>query len=101
MYWSTNQQLVHHTVTGCGLQVGDILGSGTISGTEKGSYGSLLELAWGGKEPLKLPNGEERTYLNDGDTLILRGACKGNGYTIGFGDCSGKILPALDDSHYW
>jgi fumarylacetoacetase len=101
MYWSTNQQLVHHTVTGCGLNVGDILGSGTISGTEKGSYGSMLELSWGGKEPIKLPNGEERTYLQDGDTLYLSGSCKGNGYTIGFGDCYGKILPALDDSHFF
>ncbi len=71
MYWSTNQQLTHHTVTGCNLNVGDILGSGTISGTEKGSYGSMLELSWGGKEPMTLPNGEVRTYLQDGDTLYL------------------------------
>ncbi len=63
MYWSTNQQLVHHTVTGCNVAVGDLLGSGTISGPEKGSYGSLLEISWGGKEPLKLSNGEERSYL--------------------------------------
>jgi len=101
MYWSTNQQLVHHTVTGCSLNVGDVLGSGTISGPDKGSQGCLLELVWGGKEPMKLPNGEERTYLQDGDTLHLRGTCKGNGYTIGFGECDGKILPALDDSHYF
>jgi fumarylacetoacetase len=63
MYWSANQQLTHHTVTGCNMNVGDLLGSGTISGTEKGSYGSLLEITWGGKEILKLPNGEERTFL--------------------------------------
>ncbi len=101
MYWSTNQQLVHHTVTGCSLSVGDLLGSGTISGTEKGSYGSLLEISWGGKETIKLPNGEERTYLQDGDTLNLQGYCKGNGFVIGFGECRGKILPALDDSNYF
>lgn len=88
-------------MTGCNLNVGDLLGSGTISGTEKGSYGSLLEITWSGKEIIKLPNGEERTFLQDGDTLSLRGTCKGNGYTIGFGECSGKILPALDDSHFF
>lgn len=83
------------------MAVGDLLGSGTISGPEKGSYGSMLEISWGGKETLKLENGEERTYLQDGDTVIMRGACRGNGYTIGFGDCSGKILPALDDSNFF
>ncbi len=101
MYWSANQQLAHHTVTGCQMNVGDLLGSGTISGTEKSSYGSLLELSWSGKEPLKLPNGEERTFLLDGDTLSLEGVCKGNGFTIGFGECSGTVLPALDDNEYY
>jgi len=101
MYWSANQQLTHHSVTGCSMSVGDLLGSGTISGTEKGTYGSLLELCWGGKESVKLPNGEERKFLQDGDTLSLEGVCRGNGYTIGFGECSGTILPALDDSHYY
>ena len=101
MYWSANQQLTHHTVTGCSMTVGDVLGSGTISGTEKDSYGSFLELAWNGKEPLKVGNGEERIFLNDGDVLTLKGQCKGPGYTIGFGECSGKILPALDDSHFY
>lgn len=101
MYWSANQQLTHHTVTGCNLNPGDLLGSGTISGTEKGSYGSLLELCWGGKEPIKLPNGEERTFLVDGDTLNLQGYCQGNGFTIGFGECSGKVLPSLDDSEFF
>jgi len=81
--------LVHHTVTGCNLNVGDLLGSGTISSTEKSGYGSMLELSWGGKEPLSLPNGEQRTFLQDGDVLTLRGTCKGQGFTIGFGDCSG------------
>lgn len=101
MYWSAHQQLAHHTVTGCNLNVGDLLGSGTISGTDKGSYGSLLELCWGGKEPIKLSSGEERTFLVDGDTLTLQGYCKGNGYTVGFGDCSGKVFPALGDEHYF
>ena len=101
MYWSANQQLTHHSVTGCSMAVGDLLGSGTISGTEKGSYGSLLELCWGGKESVKLPNGEERKFLQDGDTLSLEGVSRGNGYTIGFGECSGTILPALDDSHFY
>ena len=101
MYWSANQQLTHHTVTGCNLNPGDLLGSGTISGTEKGSYGSMVELCWGGKEPLKLSNGEERTFLVDGDVLQLRGYCKGAGYTIGFGECDGKVLPALDDIEFF
>lgn len=61
----------------------------------------MLELSWGGKEPFKLPNGEERTFLQDGDTLTLRGACKGQGFTIGFGDCSGKIVPAIDESNFY
>ena len=81
--------MVHHTITGCNLNVGDLLGSGTISSTEKSGYGSMLELSWGGKEPLSLPNGEQRTFLQDGDVLTLRGTCKGQGFTIGFGDCSG------------
>ena len=101
MYWSANQQLTHHTITGCNMNVGDLLGSGTISGTEKGSFGSLLELCWGGKEPIKLANGEERTFLVDGDILSLQGSCKGTGFTIGFGECTGKILPALDESVFF
>lgn len=83
------------------MQVGDLLGSGTISGTEKGSYGSLLEISWGGKEPVQLDSGETRVFLQDGDTLYLEGVCKGNGYTIGFGECAGKILPAPKDSEYY
>lgn len=76
------------------MRVGDLLGSGTISGPTKDARGSLLELSWGGKEPLTLATGEERRFLEDGDTLILRGAAEGNGYRIGFGDCAGQILPA-------
>jgi fumarylacetoacetase len=83
------------------MATGDLLGSGTISGPTKGSYGSMLELAWGGKEPMTLENGETRVFLQDGDTVIMRGACKGKGYTIGFGDCSGTIKPSLEDSHYF
>lgn len=93
---------MHHTVTGCNLNVGDLLGTGTISGTEKNSFGSFLELAWSGKEPIKLPNGEERIFLLDEDVITLQGYCKGNGFVIGFGDCTGKIIPALsDDSFFW
>ena len=94
MYYSAAQQLAHHTTSGCPMRVGDLLGSGTISGATKESRGSLLELSWGGKEPLTLDTGETRSFIEDGDTLTLRGAAKGDGYTIGFGDCSGKLLPA-------
>jgi len=99
LYYSAAQQLAHHTTSGCGMRVGDLLGSGTISGTEKESRGSLLELSWSGKEPVELPGGTTRSFLEDGDTLTLRGAAKGDGYRVGFGDCSGKILPALDDPY--
>ncbi len=97
MYYSAAQQLAHHTTSGCPMNAGDLLGSGTISGETKDSRGSLLELSWGGKEPLTLDTGEERSFIADGDTLTLKGAAKGDGYTIGFGDCVGKVLPALDD----
>lgn len=97
MYYSAAQQLAHHTTSGCAMRVGDLLGSGTISGPQKENRGSMLELSWGGKEPLTLENGETRSFLADGDTLTLRGQCQGNGYTIGFGECSGTILPALND----
>ena len=94
MYYSAPQQLAHHTTSGCPMRVGDLLGSGTISGTAKDSRGSLLELSWGGKEPLTLDGGETRAFLEDGDTLTLRGAAKGDGYRVGFGPCTGQILPA-------
>jgi fumarylacetoacetase len=94
MYWSINQQLAHHTVTGCNLRPGDLVASGTLSGAEKNSYGSLLELAWAGKEPLALPNGERRSFLEDGDTVILTGHAQGDGYRIGLGEVRGTILPA-------
>lgn len=94
MYYSAAQQLAHHTTSGCPMRVGDLLGSGTISGPDKDNRGSLLELSWSGQEPLTLDTGEERSFLEDGDTLTLRGAAIGDGYKVGFGACSGKILPA-------
>lgn len=95
MYWNVNQQLAHHTINGCNIQVGDMYASGTISGPSPGSYGSILELAWNGTKPLKLPNGTERKFIEDGDTVILKGYCEKDGVRIGFGECKGKILPAI------
>ena len=96
MYYSSAQQLAHHASAGSPMNVGDLLGSGTISGPQKENRGSLLELSWGGKEPLTLDSGETRTFLEDGDTLILTGAAKGNDFKIGFGECAGKVLPGID-----
>ena len=96
LYYSAAQQLAHHTTSGCPMRVGDLLGSGTISGPEKDNRGSLLELSWGGKEPLETKSGP-RSFIEDGDTLALHGAARGDGYQIGFGDCVGTLLPALDD----
>jgi fumarylacetoacetase len=87
------QQIAHHTITGCNLRTGDLLASGTISGPEKDNRGSMLELSWNGKEPIDLPNGEKRTFLEDGDVVTLKGWCEGKGYRIGFGECKGTILP--------
>jgi fumarylacetoacetase len=95
MYYSAAQQLAHHASSGCAMNSGDLLGSGTISGVEKSERGSLLELTWGGKEPLTLNTGETRTFIEDGDTLTLTGAAKGDGYQIGFGVCTGTITPAV------
>lgn len=99
MYYSAAQQLAHHTTSGCPMNTGDLLGSGTISGPEKQNRGSLLELSWGGKEPLTLDSGESRSFVQDGDTLTLKGHAKGDGYVIGFGICTGTILPALEDPY--
>jgi fumarylacetoacetase len=99
MYYSAAQQLAHHTTSGCPMRVGDLLGSGTVSGPTKDSRGSMLELGWGGKEPLTLPGGETRSFLENGDRLTLTGACRGAGFTIGFGPCAGTILPALADPY--
>ncbi len=94
MYYSAAQQLAHHASSGCKMNAGDLLGSGTISGPEKENRGSLLELTWDGKEPLTLEGGETRTFIEDGDTLTLRGHAQGSGYCIGFGTCIGTIKPA-------
>lgn len=94
LYWNMPQQLAHHTVNGCNMQTGDLLASGTISGDTKDSRGSMLEITWRGAEPIKLPNGEERKFINDGDTVIMSAYCEGEGYRVGFGEVSGKILPA-------
>ncbi|MFA5298211.1 MAG: fumarylacetoacetase [Lutibacter sp.] len=92
LYWTMSQQLAHHTSNGCNVRAGDLLGSGTISGPTKNSYGSMLELTWGGKEPITLKDGTKRTFFNDGDNVIIRGYCKNNKVRIGFGKCTGKIM---------
>ncbi len=94
MYWSSVQQLMHHASSGCAMNVGDLLGSGTISGPEKNQRGSLLEISWNGTEPVELPGGVTRSFLEDGDSLIMRGWCQGDGYRVGFGEVEGTILPA-------
>jgi fumarylacetoacetase len=95
MYWNVCQQLAHHTVNGCNIQNGDVYASGTISGPSPGSFGSMLELSWNGQRSLHLENGIERKFIEDGDTVIMRGHCKKDGVRIGFGECKGKILPAI------
>ncbi len=99
MYYSSAQQLAHHTTSGCPMNAGDLLGSGTISGAEKHERGSLLELSWGGKEPLTLDTGETRTFIEDGDTITLTGTAKGDGYQIGFGTCTGIVQAALTNPY--
>ena len=94
MYWSSVQQLVHHASSGCAMNVGDLLGSGTISGPEKDQRGSLLEISWNGTEPVELSGGVKRTFLEDGDSLVMRGWCQGDGYRVGFGEVEGTITPA-------
>jgi fumarylacetoacetase len=94
MYWSSVQQLMHHASSGCAMNVGDLLGSGTISGPEKSQRGSLLEISWNGTEPVELQGGARRTFLEDGDSLVMRGWCQGDGYRVGFGEVEGTILPA-------
>ena len=96
MYWSMAQQLTHHTVNGCNVRSGDMMGSGTISGPTKDSYGSMLELSWRGQNPVSLKNGVERKFINDYDTIIMRAFGEKDGLRIGFGECSGKVLPAKE-----
>jgi fumarylacetoacetase len=93
LYWSMSQQIAHHTITGCNLQTGDLLATGTISGPKKESRGCLLELTWRGAEPIKFENGEKRVWLEDGDEVIMTGWCQGQGYRVGFGEVRGRILP--------
>lgn len=95
LYWSIAQQLAHHTVNGCNLQPGDLLASGTISGSTEESRGCMLELTWRGANPLKLPNGETRKWLEDGDSLTITGWAQGDGFRVGFGEVAGRVLPAL------
>ena len=92
IYWSMCQQLTHHTSNGCRVNSGDMMGSGTISGPNPDSYGSMLELTWGGENPIKLNDGTERKFINDGDTVIMKGFCKNNGVRIGFGEVCSKLL---------
>jgi fumarylacetoacetase len=92
LYWSISQQLAHHTVGGCNLQPGDLLASGTISGPAEDGRGSMLELTWRGASPLQLPGGETRKWLEDGDRLTISGWCEGNGYRVGFGEVTGRIV---------
>ncbi len=94
MYWSSAQQLAHHTACGCAVRVGDLLGSGTISGAAADSFGSLLELTWNGQKPLTLPDGSIRSFLEDGDVVSFTGRARRNGISIGFGPCEAEILPA-------
>ncbi|WP_322514507.1 fumarylacetoacetase [Rhodopseudomonas palustris] len=96
MYWSSVQQLVHHASSGCAMTIGDLLGSGTVSGPEKDQLGSLLELSWNGTEPVSLPGGESRGFLEDGDSLIMRGWCQADGYRVGFGEVEGTVLAAAN-----
>ncbi|ABF11240.1 fumarylacetoacetase [Cupriavidus metallidurans] len=94
MYWTMAQQLAHHTVSGCNVRIGDLMGSGTISGTTSDSCGSLLETTRNGAEPVTLADGAKRGFLEDGDTVTMTGWCQGEGYRVGFGEVTGKILPA-------
>jgi fumarylacetoacetase len=94
MYWNMAQQLAHHTVNGCNIRTGDLMGSGTISGPTEDSYGSMLELCWKGTKPLKMIDGTERRFILDGDTVIMRGHCEANGVRIGFGEVKAKLLAA-------
>jgi fumarylacetoacetase len=94
MYWSSVQQLMHHASSGCAMNVGDLLGSGTISGPDRNERGSLLEISWNGTEPLELAGGIKRSFLEDGDCLAFRGWCEGAGYRVGFGEVEGTIMPA-------
>ncbi len=94
MYWNMAQQLAHHTVNGCNINIGDMMASGTISGKEENSFGSMLELSWGGTQPIQLKGGSERKFIEDGDTVTMRGYAQNGDIRVGFGEVSAKVLPA-------
>jgi fumarylacetoacetase len=94
MYWTMEQQLAHHTCNGCNINVGDLMASGTISGPDEGSFGSMMEITWRGTKPVSMSDGSERKFINDGDTVIVRGYAEKNGVRVGFGECASKVLPA-------
>jgi len=95
LYWTMDQQLAHHTINGCNINVGDLMASGTISGPTPDSFGSMMELTWNGSKPITLPNGQERKFLQDGDTVIIKGYCQKDNMRIGFGEAKAKVLPTL------
>ena len=95
MYWNMNQQLAHHSVNGCNINfIGDLLASGTISGPKEGSFGSMLEISWRGTKPVRMPDGSERKFINDGDKVIFKGAASNGNYKVGFGELITEVLPA-------
>ena len=94
MYWNMVQQLAHHTVNGCNINGGDMMASGTISGPENDSFGSMLEITWRGEKPITLADGSERKFINDGDTVIIKGWSQNNEVRVGFGEVSSLVLPA-------
>lgn len=96
MYWTAEQQLAHHTVNGCNINVGDLMASGTISGPEESSFGSMLEITWRGTRPIKMKDGSERKFINDGDTVTMKGYAEKDGIRVGFGEVSNKVLPATE-----
>jgi fumarylacetoacetase len=95
MYWNMAQQLAHHTVNGCNIRCGDMMASGTISGPEEGSYGSMLEISWKGTKPVNMKDGSTRTFIQDGDTVTLRGHAEKDGVRVGFGECSAFVMPSI------
>jgi fumarylacetoacetase len=95
LYWTMDQQLAHHTINGCNINIGDLMASGTISGPTPDSFGSMMELTWNGSKPIILPNGQERKFLQDGDTVIIKGYCQKDNIRIGFGEAKAKVLPTL------
>lgn len=94
MYWTMEQQLAHHTINGCNINVGDMMGSGTISGPDPKEYGSFMELTWKGTKPIMLNDGSERKFVNDHDTITIKGYCEKEGVRVGFGECMATVLPA-------